>query len=77
MNLSALRNRAMPGPTYYMALPYRKHRIGAYSELQKLGTLCLRALAHKQGIVIVSAEFGSKQSHEIGPWTLVSCDTRY
>ena len=28
------------------------------------------ALACKRGIVIVSAEFGGKQSHAIGPWSL-------
>ena len=27
-------------------------------------------LARKPGIVIVSAEFGGKQSHETGPWSL-------
>ena len=43
----------------------------AYSTL--LGILCLNSkcrksmLAHKRRMVIISAEFGGKQSHDIGP----------
>ena len=48
----------------------------AYSTL--LGILCLQdyrrnlALACKRGMVIVSAELGSKESHEIGPCSFKS-----